>query len=117
MTNRDETLARTMLERASRGELSRRELLRQVGGVGGVALFGGTLASFLASCGGAAGTPAGAAGASASGSATAAVRRGGSLSWAYTLVRHSSNTIDKGMAQDARWPLGAAPDPGLRAGI
>jgi len=33
------------------------------------------------------------------------------------LVRHSSNTIDKGMAQDARWPLGAAPDPGLRAGI
>jgi len=34
-----------------------------------------------------------------------------------TLVRHSSNTIDKGMAQDARWPLGAAPDPGLRAGI
>jgi len=34
-----------------------------------------------------------------------------------SLVRHSSNTIDKGMAQDARWPLGAAPDPGLRAGI
>lgn len=80
MTNRDEAFARTMIERVTRGELSRRDVLRQVGALGGVALFGGTLASFLASCGGTAGTPAGAGGTSASGSATAAVRRGGSLS-------------------------------------
>ncbi len=34
-----------------------------------------------------------------------------------SLVRHSSNAVDIGMAQDARWTLGSLPNPGLRAGV
>lgn len=100
MTNRDEALARTMIERVSGGTLSRRDVLRQAGALGGVALFGGTLASFLASCGGTAGTPAGAGGTTASGSATAAVRRGGSLSWAYTLIPTKLDPVWSGSRTD-----------------
>jgi len=40
-----------------------------------------------------------------------------SLTTTVVLVRHSSNAVDKGMAQDARRALGTAPNPRLRAGI
>ena len=115
MVNRDEVLVRTLIERAGRGELSRRDLLQQAGALGGVAMFGGALAALLAACGsspdaptaaavaatavtGAAPTVVAAAATAVTGGAPtvaaaataisggAAIRRGGSLSWAYTLI-------------------------------
>ena len=100
MTNRDEALARTLIERAARERLSRRQLLRQASQLGGAALVGGALASFLASCGGAVGTPTAAAGSPASGAPAAAVRRGGSLSWAYTLIPTKLDPVWSGARTD-----------------
>lgn len=82
------------------GALSRRELLRRVGALGGLAMFGGALSSFLASCGGAAGTPTKAGGAAASGAPAANVRRGGSLSWAYTLIPTKLDPVWSGSRTD-----------------
>ena len=91
---------RNVIERARPGALSRRELLRQTGALGGMAMFGGALASFLASCGGAASTPAGTGGSTASGTTAAAVRRGGSLSWAYTLIPTKLDPVWSGARTD-----------------
>ncbi len=134
MVDRDEALVRKLIERAGRGELSRRDLLQRAGALGGVAMFGGALAALLAACGsspeaptavsaaatavtggaptvaaaaatvvaggaptvaaaaatvvgsGAASGGSSAAPTAAAGSGGAAIRRGGSLRWAYTLI-------------------------------
>lgn len=99
MTKQYEAPQQRLIERINRAELSRRELLRQAGALGGVALVGGALASFLASCGAAASTPASGGGTSASDSPTAA-RRGGTLSWAYTLIPTKLDPVWSGSRTD-----------------
>lgn len=76
--------AQRLAERLVAGELSRRELLRRLGALGGAAVAGGAFTSLLAACGSQANPPATAGG---GGAATpVAIRRGGSLSWAYTVI-------------------------------
>lgn len=56
MADRNDQEMMNLVERFVSGEISRRQLVRRMGALGGVAMFGGTLASMLAACGGESGT-------------------------------------------------------------
>lgn len=107
-------------EGAGKPGLTRRSLLQRGSALGGAAVFGGALASLLAACGGqggpssapaasapgaaspAAGAPAAPAASPAAGAGAApaaqsaqagAIRRGGSLTWAYTTIQVKMDPI------------------------